>query len=163
MNIGETCHTNYKKRRYNLINGLKDGIIAPSKMSLDVLPLNGSISFKVPSNKNSSYFPTKIEIYHIVTININKPSLYQIDKNIAIPGYVDSKEYNVLSNDDDDEYITYTCTCENKMDTFGVCKHIKAVIIYMSTDLIKKQEHTDENIELIGSLNNVFNKCLITH
>jgi hypothetical protein len=50
--------------------------------------------------------------------------------------------------------VNYKCTCENKFDNFGVCKHIRVVIIFMAVDLIKKQSQTDDNLDLVAALSN---------
>lgn len=50
--------------------------------------------------------------------------------------------------------LKYLCTCTNTIDNFGACKHIRAVIIFLSIDLIKTQSDTDDNLGLIEALNN---------
>ena len=48
--------------------------------------------------------------------------------------------------------MKYTCDCLKVSDEIGVCKHIKAVIIHMMIDLIKKQDESDNTLDLMMAL-----------
>lgn len=46
----------------------------------------------------------------------------------------------------------FSCSCSNNFNNFGSCKHITTSIIQMMLNLIKKQEQTDDTLDLINSL-----------
>lgn len=48
--------------------------------------------------------------------------------------------------------LRYTCTCKNTLETFGICKHIRATLIHMMTDLMRYQDDTDKTLELVNAL-----------
>ena len=50
--------------------------------------------------------------------------------------------------------LTYICTCENTLEKFGICKHIRATFIHMMNDLMRYQTETDRSLELMQALNN---------
>jgi len=119
-----------KRRRSVLENQFRDAIISPPKLSLEVIPNNGMIEFIVPST-------SKHDVNHKVSISCQS-------KEPTISDEIDSDSYHHLS---------YKCTCTlNKLDTPGVCKHIRASLIHIMLNLLKQEEETDISMELSNVL-----------
>jgi hypothetical protein len=119
-----------KRRRSVLENQFRDAIISPPKLSAEVIPHNGMIEFIVPST-------SKHDVSHKVLISCK-------GKEPLISDEIDSDSYNHLS---------YKCTCIfNKLDTPGICKHIRASLIHIMLDLLKQEEETDISMELSNAL-----------
>ena len=123
--------TKQKKRRRSVLeNQFRDAIISPPKLSSEVIPYNGMIEFIVPST-------SKHDVNHKVLISCQS-------KEPMISNEINSDSCNNLS---------YKCTCIfNKLDTPGICKHIKASLIHIMLDLLKQQDETDIAIELSNAL-----------
>jgi len=51
-----------------------------------------------------------------------------------------------------DGCMKYMCDCLKTSEDSDVCKHIRAVIIHMMTDLIKRQDETEKTLDLMMAL-----------
>jgi hypothetical protein len=111
-------------KRPRIENQLKDGILSPPKLVSSVFPIE-SFGFGIEFLVPSTKDDCKM---HKVLIN-------------------------VISNDNINK-MQYGCTCDDgkNVSANGVCKHIKAVTLYMMRDLIQLQVDADKTNDLIRAL-----------
>jgi hypothetical protein len=170
-------HVDVKRRK--LENQLREGILSPPKLTEKVVPWHGKIDFVVPSTQNSLEFglakfqrisdtgsgigpkvPGTLVPGPLVPGTLVQESAIipntMIDNNLSNP--VSEKKYCVTIRTKDDKNnlnkntMIYSCTCKNDLVSYGICKHIRSVIIYMMLDIVKKQNDTDDMNFLIDAL-----------
>jgi hypothetical protein len=129
----ENIKPRFKRRRADLENQLRDGIKNPPKMTEQIKPCDGWLTFSAPSNQQKN-------IQHKVTIFTSNRTLSYDELNSGCKQFLAPN-------------LVYECSCNNKMSSFGVCKHIKSVILFMTIDLLKNQDQTDQTMELLDVLN----------